>query len=89
MINQLHKILTYILTLNHICPDNNYPTQKLNKNNKNIHNSDCILAKKKKKKLLCHQRTKKSCVIGEVKAKFFATTVNQYKYQLTVASCQK
>ena len=35
------------LTLNHICPNNNYPTQKLNKNNKNIHNGDCILVKKK------------------------------------------
>ena len=29
----------------------------------------------------------KSCVIGEVKTKVFATTVNWYKYQLTVASC--
>ena len=29
-------------------PNSNYPTQKLNKNNKNIHNGDCILAKKKK-----------------------------------------
>ena len=27
-------------------PTNNYQTQKLNKNNKNIHNGDCILAKK-------------------------------------------
>ena len=26
--------------------DSNYPTKKLNKNNKNIHNGDCILAKK-------------------------------------------
>ena len=49
--------------------NSNYQTQKLNKNNKNIHNSDCILAKN----LIYHQRTKKSCVIGEVKAKFFAT----------------
>ena len=30
---------------------------------------------------------KKSCVIGETKTKFFATTVNQYKYQLTLANC--
>ena len=64
----------------------NYLTQKLNKNNKNIHNDDCILAKKKKK-LFYHQRTKKSYVIGEAKTKFFATTVNWYKYQLIVASC--
>ena len=32
--------------------------------------------KKKKKKLFYHKRTKKSCVIGEDKAKFFAITVN-------------
>ena len=56
------------------------------KNNKNIHNGDCILATKKKKKLFYYERTKKSCVIGEVKSKLFATTVNWYKYQLTVAS---
>ena len=54
------------------------------KNNKNIHNSDCILAKKKKK-LFYYQRTKKLCVIGEVKTKFFAIKVNWYKYHLTVA----
>ena len=41
---------------------------------KNIHNGDCILAKKKK--LFYHQRTKKSYVIGEAKPKFFVTTVN-------------
>ena len=46
-----------------------------------------IVFQQKKKKLFYHQRTKKSCVIGEVKAKFFATTINWYKYQLTVASC--
>ena len=39
------------------------------------------------KKLFYHQRTKNSCVIRETKTKFFATTVNWYKYQLTVASC--
>ena len=33
------------------------------------------------------KKTKKSCVIGEIKTKFFTTTVNWYKYQLTVASC--
>ena len=44
--------------------------------------SYCILAKKKK--LFYHQRTNKTCVIGEAKAKFFATIVNWYKYQLTV-----
>ena len=63
--------------------NSNFPTQKLNKNNKNIHNDDWILAKKKQ---FYHQRTKKSCVIGEAKTKFFTTTVNQYKYQLTVPS---
>ena len=46
-----------------------------------------IVFQQKKKNY--YQKAKKSCVIGEVKANFFATTVNQYKYQLTVASCQK
>ena len=45
-----------------------------------------IVFQPKKKKLFYHQRTKKSYVIGEAKAKFFVTTVNWYKYQLTVAS---
>ena len=53
-------------------PNSNYQTQKFNKNNKNIHNGDCILANNK---LFYHQRTKKSCVIGKAKAKFFATIV--------------
>ena len=61
-------------------PTSNYPTQKLNKNNKRIHNSNCILAK-----ILF--TTKKPCSIGEVKTKCFATTINWYKYQLTVVSC--
>ena len=39
-----------------------------------------------KKKLFYHQRTKKSCVIEKTKTKIFATTISQYKYQLTVAS---
>ena len=65
--------------------NSNYPTQKLNKNNKNIYNSDCILAKKQ----LYHQRTKKYCVIGEAKIKFFATTLNWYKCQFAVAICYK
>ena len=34
--------------------------------------------KKKKKKIFYRQRTKKSCVIGVAKVKFFATTVNWY-----------
>ena len=50
------------------------------KNNKNIHNSDCILAQKKKKKKIYHQRTKKACVIGEVNTNFFTITINWYKY---------
>ena len=36
--------------------------------------------KKKKKSLFYHKEQKKSCIIGEVKAKFFVTTVNWYKY---------
>ena len=31
-------------------------------------------------------KTKKSCVIGEAKTKFFATIINWYLYQLTVAN---
>ena len=38
------------------------------------------------KKLFYHQRTKKSWVIGEAKAKFVATIVNWYKYQLVDCS---
>ena len=44
--------------------------KKLNKNNKNIHNVDCILAKKN------YSITKKLCVIEEVKTKFFTIIVN-------------
>ena len=46
-----------------------------------------VFQPKKKKKLFFHQRTKKSYVIRKVKVKFFATTVNWYKYQLTITSC--
>ena len=46
-----------------------------------------IVFQQKKKKLFYYQRTKKSYVIGEAKAKFFTTTVNWCKYQLTVANC--
>ena len=46
-----------------------------------------VFYKQKKKKLFYHQKTQKPCVIGEAKFKFFATTVNWYKYQLTVVSC--
>jgi len=53
--------------------------KNLTKTKKNIHNSDCILAKKKKN----YFTTKKLCVIREGKTKFFATKVNQ----LTVANC--
>ena len=54
-------------------PTSKYSTKKLNKNNKNIHNGDCILAKKKKKKNYFTTKEPKNCVIEEVKAKFFAT----------------
>ena len=43
--------------------------------------------KKKKKKKFTSKEPKKSCVIIEVKAKFVSTTIDWYKYQLTVASC--
>ena len=42
---------------------------------------------KKKKKLFYHQRTKKPCVIEEIKTKFFMAIENWYKYQLIIASC--
>ena len=53
-------------------PNSNYLTQKLNKNNKNIHNSDCILAttKKKKKKLFYYQRTKNHVLLEKLKLNF-------------------
>ena len=43
-------------------PNRNYPTQNLNKNHKNIHNGDCILAKKnilrsKNQKIMCYRRS--------------------------------
>ena len=40
-----------------------------------------------KKKTILPLKNQKSYVIGEAKTKFFATTVNWYKYQLTVANC--
>ena len=39
------------------------------------------------KKTILSPMNQKTCVIGETKAKLFATTLNQYKYQLTVTSC--
>ena len=42
-----------------------------------------------KKKTILPPENKKSCVIEEVKTKFFATTVNWYKTQLTVDDAQK
>ena len=46
------------------------------------------LPKKKKKKTILPPKNQKNHVLLEkLKAKFFATTVNQYKYQLTVVSC--
>ena len=53
--------------------NSNYPIQKFNKNNKNINNGDCILAKKKKKNYFSTKEPKKSCVIGEIKDNSFAT----------------
>jgi len=42
---------------------------------------------RKKEKLFDYQRTKKPYVIGKAKVKFFAITLNWYKYQLTITSC--
>ena len=52
--------------------NSSYSTPKLNKNNNNIHDGNCILGKKK----IYYQRTKKSRVIRESKTKFFAIIVN-------------
>ena len=41
----------------------------------------------KKKKLFCHQKTEKSCVIGEAKTRFLTIIINWYKYQLIIANC--
>ena len=57
--------------------NSNYPIQKFNKNNKNINNGDCILAKKKKN-YFSTKEPKKSCVIREDKINFFATIINWY-----------
>ena len=40
-----------------------------------------------KKNYFTTNEPKKSCVVIEVKAKFVSTTIDQYKYQLIVASC--
>ena len=71
-------ILYFIFVIESIFPNqfsqlnsnSNYSTKKLNKNNKNINNGNCILAKKN------YFTTKKSYVIGEAKTKFFLTIVN-------------
>ena len=44
-----------------------------------------VFQQKKKKNYFTNKELKKSCVIGEAKIKFFATIVNWYKYQLTIA----
>ena len=93
----MYVVLFFIFTnyIHHFCicphsktlgptPTSNYPIKKLNKKNKNIHNVDCMLVKKN---YFITKEPKKQCVIGEIKTKFFATTVNWYKFQLTVASC--
>ena len=46
-----------------------------------------VIVFQKKKIILSPKNQKKSCVFREIKAKFFATTVNWYKYQLNIASC--
>ena len=48
-----------------------------------INHSQCWLYFSKKKNYFI---TKKPCVIGKTKVKCFATTINWYKYQWTVAS---
>ena len=73
-------ILYFIFVIESIFPNqfsqlnsnSNYSTKKLNKNNKNINNGNCILAKN----YFTTKKQKKSYVIGEAKTKFFTITVN-------------
>ena len=58
--------------------------KKLNKNNKNIHNDDCILVKKN---YFTTKEPKNHVLLEKLKLIFFAITVNWYKYWLTVANC--
>ena len=67
-----------------LSPYSNYPTKKLNKNNKNIHNGDCILAKKKKKNYFTTKKPKIYVLLEKLKLIFLQL---QYKHQLTIASC--
>ena len=46
-----------------------------------------IVFQQQKKKTILPPKNQKIMCIGEAKAKFFATTVNWYKYQLTVVNC--
>ena len=72
-------ILYFIFVIESIFPNqfsqlnsnSNYSTKKLNKNNKNINNGNCILAKN----YFTTKKQKKSYVIGEAKTKFFTITV--------------
>ena len=45
------------------------------------------ILEKRKKKLFYHQKTQKSCGIGEAKTIFFTIIINGYKDQLIVANC--
>ena len=53
--------------------NNNYPIQKFNKNNKNIHNGDCILAKKKNLPL---KNQKNHVLLEKLKVNFCKGFVN-------------
>ena len=55
-------------------PNSNYPTQKFNKNNKNIHNGNCILAKKKT--YFTTKEPKNNVLLEKLNFFFFTTTVN-------------
>ena len=51
-------------------PTSNYPTQKLNKNNKSIYNDNCNLANKKKKTIL-PPKNQKTMLLEKLKLNFF------------------
>ena len=50
--------------------NSNYPIQKFNKNNKNINNGDCILAKKKKKTIFPPKNQKNHVLLEKIKLIF-------------------
>ena len=64
-------------------PNSNYPIQKLNKNYKNIHNGDCILAKKN---YFTTNEKKKSCDICNYSKLVYCSKLLKIKYNILLRS---